>query len=176
MMPDKDGIETLKEMKECTDTPNSKTPVVCLTANAVSGMREMYINAGFDDYLTKPIDTDRLESMLLMYLPPDLVEHLDDTIKEDIPEKRHSILIIANDVAFLKQVKEWLSDYNVVVVKSKEQAKAYLKGHEAQLILADFCMGELTGLDEEKVIRKPLKELNHDEILLLVKEFFARQL
>ena len=69
MMPDKDGIETLKEMKELTDTPNSGTPVVCLTANAISGMREIYINAGFDDYITKPIDPDRLESMLLQYIP-----------------------------------------------------------------------------------------------------------
>jgi len=69
MMPDKDGIETLKEMKALTDTPNAKTPIICLTANAISGMREMYTNAGFDDYLTKPINVERLEMMLLQYLP-----------------------------------------------------------------------------------------------------------
>ena len=73
MMPDKDGIETLKEMKGIVDTPNSATPVICLTANAISGMREMYTNAGFDDYLTKPIDAERLEMMLLQYLPKDKV-------------------------------------------------------------------------------------------------------
>ncbi len=69
MMPDKDGIETLKEMKGISENANKKTPIICLTANAVSGMREMYINAGFDDYITKPIDPERLESMLLQYLP-----------------------------------------------------------------------------------------------------------
>ncbi len=42
MMPDKDGIETLREMKNMTGTPNTGTPVICLTANAISGMREMY--------------------------------------------------------------------------------------------------------------------------------------
>ena len=73
MMPDKDGIETLKEMKTISDTPNTGTPVICLTANAISGMREMYKNAGFDDYLTKPIDAERLEMMLLQYLPGDKV-------------------------------------------------------------------------------------------------------
>ncbi len=83
MMPDKDGIETLKEMKECTDTPNLKTPVICLTANAVSGMREMYINAGFDEYLTKPIDAARLENMLITFLPPELVEAGEDTNEAD---------------------------------------------------------------------------------------------
>lgn len=95
MMPDKDGIETLTEMRSCSETPNDRTPIICLTANAISGMREMYINAGFDDYLTKPIDPDRLEAMLLQYLPkgkvapasnddeddyvlPDFLFHLDE--------------------------------------------------------------------------------------------------
>ena len=78
MMPDKDGIETLTEMKGITDTPNTGTPVICLTANAISGMREVYTNAGFDDYLTKPIDAERLEMMLLQYLPPDKVETASD--------------------------------------------------------------------------------------------------
>jgi len=83
MMPDKDGMETLKEMKACADTPNFKTPIICLTANAVSGMREMYIQAGFDDYIAKPIDTRRLESMLLTYLSPDLVkEPISETVTD----------------------------------------------------------------------------------------------
>ncbi len=73
MMPDKDGIDTIREMKTLTDTSNTSTPVICLTANAISGMREMFINAGFDDYLTKPIDAERLEMMLLQYLPADKV-------------------------------------------------------------------------------------------------------
>ena len=85
MMPDKDGIETLKEMKAITDTQNTLTPVICLTANAISGMREMYTNAGFDDYLTKPIDAELLETMLLQYLPDDKVTCVsgDDDIDED---------------------------------------------------------------------------------------------
>lgn len=73
MMPDKDGIETLLEMKEISDSPNNGTPVICLTANAISGMREMYIREGFDDYITKPVDPDRLELMLLHYLPKDKI-------------------------------------------------------------------------------------------------------
>ncbi len=80
MMPDKDGIETLTEMKGITDTPNIGTPVICLTANAISGMREMYTNAGFDDYLTKPIDAERLEMMLLQYLPKDKVSAPGDNV------------------------------------------------------------------------------------------------
>ncbi len=69
MMPHKDGIETLHELKAQTEGPNKHTSVICLTANAISGARKQYIEAGFDDYLTKPIDAGRLEEMLLTYLP-----------------------------------------------------------------------------------------------------------
>ena len=74
MMPGKNGIETLKELKAQTDSPNASTPVVCLTANAVSGARETYISSGFDDYLTKPIDAVKLEEMLLTFLPEEKVK------------------------------------------------------------------------------------------------------
>ena len=94
MMPDKDGIETLTEMHGITGTPNDKTPVICLTANAISGMREMYISAGFDDYITKPIDPDRLETMLLAYLPKEKIAPPDSDHKDDdlsVPEFLYSV-------------------------------------------------------------------------------------
>ena len=69
MMPEKDGIETLHEMRADPKDRNKETPVICLTANAVSGAREQYLTAGFNDYLTKPIDAAKLEEMLLEYLP-----------------------------------------------------------------------------------------------------------
>ncbi|MBR6451414.1 MAG: response regulator [Lachnospiraceae bacterium] len=74
MMPGKDGIETLHELRAMQDRPNSDTPVICLTANAISGARESYIKEGFDEYLTKPIDTDKLEKMLYEFLPQDKID------------------------------------------------------------------------------------------------------
>ncbi len=73
MMPEKDGIETLHELKNNAACPNLDTPYICLTANAISGAKEEYIAAGFDDYLTKPINTDELENILIRYLPEDKV-------------------------------------------------------------------------------------------------------
>ncbi len=98
MMPDKDGIETIKEMKECSGTPNDKTPIICLTANAVAGMRKVYIEAGFDDYLTKPIDTDRLENMLLMYLPKDMVEPVEGAEEAEAKTEDNEIPQFLNDI------------------------------------------------------------------------------
>ena len=74
-MPEMDGIETLKAMKAMSETENLnlKTPVICLTANAIVGARDTYIKAGFDDYLTKPVDYERLEKMMINYLPEDKI-------------------------------------------------------------------------------------------------------
>ena len=88
MMPKKDGIETLYEMRAQQDNPNRATPTVCLTANAVSGAREEYIAAGFDDYLTKPIDSGKLENMLLAYLPKEKIKEAEsgDGAEENAPK------------------------------------------------------------------------------------------
>lgn len=79
LMPRKDGMVTLRELKEETQNPNLDTPVICLTANAISGAREEYIAAGFDDYLAKPIDPDQLEGKMIEFLPEELVEITEDT-------------------------------------------------------------------------------------------------
>ena len=66
MMPDMDGVETLAEIKK--RWPELNTPVIALTANAISGMRERYLEWGFDDYISKPIDIATLEKCLKTYL------------------------------------------------------------------------------------------------------------
>ncbi|MGN0620506.1 MAG: ATP-binding protein [Porcipelethomonas sp.] len=73
MMPEMDGIETLREMKNTADSKNKHTPVIMLTANALSGVKEKYSSVGFDDYLSKPVDGSMLEEMIIKYLPDDLV-------------------------------------------------------------------------------------------------------
>jgi HPt (histidine-containing phosphotransfer) domain-containing protein len=56
-----------------SDHPNKNTPIILLTANALSGAREQFLAAGFDDYMTKPIDGRKLEELLIRYLPKDKV-------------------------------------------------------------------------------------------------------
>ena len=69
-MPGMDGIEAFHAMKNIPDSPNAETPVIAFTANAVLGARQMYLDEGFNDYISKPVDTVRLEQLLLSYLPP----------------------------------------------------------------------------------------------------------
>ena len=72
MMPEPDGVETLRRLK-AMNLPD-ETKIIVLTANAISGARERYLAKGFDDYLSKPIDVNALESMLEKYLPPEIIE------------------------------------------------------------------------------------------------------
>ena len=65
MMPKMNGQETFKKLK---NDGNFNTPVVILTANAISGMKEQYLSFGFDDYLSKPIEKAELERVINKYL------------------------------------------------------------------------------------------------------------
>ncbi len=66
MMPKLSGVETLQEIKKTY--PDFAVPVVALTANALTGMREKYLKDGFDDYLAKPIDKNELNRVINKYL------------------------------------------------------------------------------------------------------------
>ena len=68
MMPVQDGVTTLHQLKE---NKNFKIPVVMLTADAIKGKKEEYLNEGFNDYLSKPIERAELDRVLKKYLKKD---------------------------------------------------------------------------------------------------------
>lgn len=72
MMPGMDGVETLRNLKK-QDGACADSVVIVLTANAVAGVRDFYLDKGFTDYMSKPISGTKLEEMLLKYLPDELV-------------------------------------------------------------------------------------------------------
>lgn len=72
MMPDMDGIETLHRMKSMEDNRCVDSPIIALTANAIQGAKEMYLNEGFNDFLSKPINPERLEKMIWELLPKEV--------------------------------------------------------------------------------------------------------
>lgn len=83
MMPGMDGIETLKQSKEMEENMCAGVPVVALTANAVSGVREMYLEAGFDNYLSKPVDGIALEALLERYISPEKIIPVESEKKKE---------------------------------------------------------------------------------------------
>lgn len=73
MMPELDGVETLRMLRADESDPNCNTVVIALTANVIAGCREMYLEYGFNDYCSKPIQADKLEALIYRYLPKTLV-------------------------------------------------------------------------------------------------------
>lgn len=80
-MPEMDGIEVMHHLQE-TEGPNQHTPVIALTANAVSGAYETYIKEVFCDFLSKPVSGNKLERMLLKYLPEEILDTQEDLMAQ----------------------------------------------------------------------------------------------
>ena len=83
MMPEMDGIETTKLIRKINDKNPyyANLPIIALTANAVSGTKEMFLANSFNDFLSKPIDTSKLNLILGKWLPKEKQEKLSDTAK-----------------------------------------------------------------------------------------------
>ena len=73
MMPEMDGIEVFNRLKSDTNNINNNTPVIMLTANAMMGADQKYLENGFNDYLSKPIKPLELEKIVLKHLPDELI-------------------------------------------------------------------------------------------------------
>lgn len=68
LMPEMDGIEVLRALKNMPDNQSSNAVHIVLTANAIQGAKQQYLSEGFDDYLSKPIDILEVEKVLKKYL------------------------------------------------------------------------------------------------------------
>lgn len=133
MMPGMDGIEVMKRAKNLEGNLCQDSPMIALTANAIKGVREMYISQGFDDYLSKPIESDQLEEMLKKYLPVELVLPVSD----------------ANEIEELQSTESSgageLIDHNVAMEYCAQDEEIYLQ------ILQVYC-------EKEKDNREKLAE------------------
>ena len=76
MMPEKDGIQTFHEMTAHPEYKNAGVPVIMLTANAVAGAREQFLEEGFTDYLSKPFSLSGIQGILMKYIPKEKIKTL----------------------------------------------------------------------------------------------------
>ena len=77
MMPEMDGVEAMHRIKELEGGKYSEIPIVALTANAISGVRQQMMAEGFADYLSKPIEVEALEKVLLGILPEGMIRYIE---------------------------------------------------------------------------------------------------
>ena len=84
MMPNLDGIETLKRLRKIHEGAESTVTIIAFTANAVSGAREMFLREGFDEFVSKPIETLELERILRKVLPKSAISYVDENEKKHL--------------------------------------------------------------------------------------------
>ena len=148
-MPEMDGIQTFHAMQEIEDNPNSDTPVIALTANAISGSREMYFREGFTNYMSKPVDPLKLEEMILSYLPEDKVSRPGDTDYVDDEE---------SDGSKEKEVMQELLKINGIDVNSAIERCG--SAVAARNVMRDFWLSidERAGLIERYEVEKNIRD------------------
>ena len=112
VMPGLSGEETLKKMRESDKKATKEVPVIALTANVGGNIREEILDKGFQEYIAKPIKQRYLSSILIDFLPPELVH---SKVKEKSSEK-------TNEVPVKETVKE-----NSAGFKQDKDVKAFIK-------------------------------------------------
>jgi CheY-like chemotaxis protein len=141
-MPGLDGIETLQYMKKNLPERIEGVPIIALTANAISGARDRFIKAGFDDYLTKPIDSVKLENTIAALLPKNLVIHPEDEGYEDTSEDASATTDKAPQDEMLKKYSQFDEiSYNDAIANC-------LKEEILSEAINDFYAASKTGPDE----------------------------
>lgn len=87
MMPEMDGMETFHKLRE--EENGQEVPIIAITADVSTGIRQKFLSEGFADYLSKPVMWDRLEEILLQFIPANLISREKDAREEwQIGEKQ----------------------------------------------------------------------------------------
>ncbi len=107
-MPEMDGVETLHRLRELPIEYCRKIPVICLTANAITGMREQAMQEGFTDYITKPVNPHQLEESLKNYLPKDKVVPVEHEAEETVDSHEEAYVERKTDMEEFREIPEWL--------------------------------------------------------------------
>ncbi len=149
-MPVMGGIESTKEIILFEQRNNKKhIPIVALTANALAGDREIYLEAGMDNYLSKPINVEKLKKLIASYFDKksvvtnEIIEPKSDlkeiNIKENLKKKKYNILLYKHNRLLEKIFTSILikNDYNVDVVHREENFINDIKTIDYDFVLFD---------------------------------------
>ncbi len=173
MMPGFDGVETLKYIREINEGMYEDLPVIALTANTISGAREMFRIEGFTEFIPKPIERAVLERILRKVLPKDrvrygVVESADTKseeetaqVDEEIPAQVDEEISAQVDEEIPAQVDEEISAGSALPYDRLTQA-----GINVQMGL-DYCCGEEDFYLEMLRMFYSQSEAKRDEIVAL---------
>ena len=146
MMPEMDGVETTMYIRSMQEEYYQKVPIIALTANAVSGAREMFLESGFNDFLAKPIEVSFLDRILRTWLPKEYQQSnsVVADMEDEVYEERASEEILSGPVDYEMGLRyagenreQFYSVLSVYVHNSKEYKDA-LNRHFEEESWADY--------------------------------------
>lgn len=164
MMPRMSGVETLKRLNLIS---NFNTPVVALTANAITGMREKYLMDGFNDYLSKPIDKNELYRVLITYIKKtnkisevrndsEITKEIQPAVAEyqDCTGKR--ALIVDDNKINIKIASKFIENYKFTIdtCLSGEECISLVKENMYDIIFLDYMMPGMDGIETLKHLKE----------------------
>ena len=111
-MPEIDGVEALKRIRG-GNSINKQTPIIALTADSSSGIREKYLDEGFSDYLSKPFEPIKLERKIMRFIPMGLIQS--NTVYGNREKKREYLINVNEGLRYcsrdMEMYKEILDTY-----------------------------------------------------------------
>ncbi|MBO7484886.1 MAG: response regulator [Spirochaetaceae bacterium] len=111
LMPGMDGMETAKEIRKMSNK-NSKTPIIALSANALSGIKEKFLAEGMNDYLTKPVEKNELNDILARWLPTGkIVPRVQKPVQSDNVQDIQFVIPNVNTVSGVKYAGNSITAY-----------------------------------------------------------------
>lgn len=183
MMPEPDGIETLHILREDKHSLNQNTDVIVLTANAIAGVAEKYMEEGFSDYLSKPIVAEKLEDVICRYLPDDkLVIEVESGVEEIASyvkiDKKVGLLYCADSE---EMYREMVDAYYLQGQKNLQKLCEYFQLRDWKnykiivhtLKSTSLVVGAVAISEKAKELESAAKE-NNEELLLAECEKFHK--
>lgn len=159
MMPKLTGGETLVELKKIN---GFNTPVIVLTANAIDGMKDQYLSAGFDDYLSKPIEKDELLRVLITFTKDSKKEKVVETnvaLEKEITYTNYSgkkALIVDDNKINIKIASRMIDDYkfDITTCMSGDECLLLCKENTYDIIFMDYMMPDMDGIETLTNLKK----------------------
>lgn len=154
-MPVMGGFAVIRELRKAPEL--SKLKVIAVTSFAMKGDREKALEVGFDEYVTKPIDTRKFVEIVKNFLP-----------SENMTLKKPIILCVDDEPANLKLLENILvpRGYEVVSAANGEDALLKIKTRTIDLVLLDLMMPGMDGLQVSRKIKDNKKYRNVPIIML----------
>ncbi len=149
MMPKLDGIETMRIIQKEKEKYNLDIPIIAFTANAVSGVKEMFLKEGFKAYLSKPIEVKKLDDILLKFLPSVLIKRNERLAISETEKGHKDKEKVSDKMVMLQRIKAINLNQGMKYVEYNEELyidilKTYVK--ETRRIIK-----ELTGVEEKNL-------------------------